>query len=177
LLQQLTACLSASLILPAGAMLQLLERLPTALTAALPTQPCMLYLSPAAADALATANSCCEYLEQHRQHGVLASGTPPFADAELTKSRQLVILAPPDNSSSSTGSSGGRDGQRPVGETEAQGVAVGMEVDAGGRGSDRWGPAVQQALAVGPCVVFVPVWSLAAGEGGVCNLCLLELRA
>lgn len=184
LLHHLTARASAHL-LPVVAMLQLLERLPAALAAALPTQPCLLYLSPAAADALATANSCCEYLEQRRQLGVLAFGTPPFPDAELTKSRQLLILAPAnDSTSSSSGSSGGGGGssQHPVWGTEARGdVAGGMAVDGGGLGSDRWGPALQQAQVVGPCVVFVPVWSLAAGEdgaeAGACILSLMRMRS
>jgi hypothetical protein len=131
-----------------GAVLQLLQHLPTALSAAAagptPAPPTpLVYLSAAAADALATANSCCEYLEQQRQQQVLEFGRAPFAHQQLIKSGQLRILCP---SSSSSGSSTHGDHT------------------ANDSSSSRWSSVVQEVLGLDPCVAFVPLWSLAAGE-------------
>ena len=132
----------------AGAVLQLLEALPTALAAVAaavaaaaggpsqaPATTHVVYLSHAAADFLATANSCCEYLEPRRQQLVLASGTAPFGTEDLLQSGQLLLRAPEAEEGASSSS------------------------------SSDWGPVVQRVLSMGPgCVVLVPLWSMAAGE-------------
>jgi hypothetical protein len=185
--------------LHAGAVLQLLEQLPAALAAAAASSPAqvstipLVYLSPAAADFLATANSCCEYLEQHKQQQVLASGTPPLDTDRLVKSGQLQLLAPAGQhkggrqasqvtpaatqAGSSAVAAGSGAGAQPmqldpssssVGDTaraeRGSGASWGSGGREGGVSSSGWDALVQQVLSLGPCVVFVPLWSMAGGE-------------
>jgi hypothetical protein len=54
------------------------------------------------------------------------------------------------------------------------------DAESGGSSSDGWGPLVDQVLAMGPCVVLVPLWSLAAGKTGavaVHTACTARLQA
>jgi hypothetical protein len=185
--------------LHAGAVLQLLEQLPAALAATAAPTPAqastipLVYLSPAAADFLATANSCCEYLEQHKQQQVLASGTPPLDTDRLIKSGQLQLLAPAGqhksgrqasqvtpaatqagSSAVAAGSGAGAQPMQldhsssPVGGTAGAEQGSGASWGSGGResgvSSSGWDALVQQVLLLGPCVVFVPLWSMAGGE-------------
>lgn len=147
-------------------MLQLLGHLPAALTAATAGSAAgsakLVYMSPAAADALATANSCCEYLEQRKLQQVLTAGTPPFPHEELTKSGQLLLLPPATSSINNKNAVN----QSATAAAAAANMINPMDVDAVVEESndDNWGPLVQQVLSMGPCVVFVPLWSFAAGE-------------
>lgn len=145
-----------------GAVLQLLDHLPTALAAAAgpATAPTpLVYISQAAADALATANSCCESLEQRRQQQVLEQGTAPFAHEQLIKAGQLKILPAAAGVGMQVDATGAAAG---TATAAAEGVSV--NGDEGAAVSPDWGPVVQEVLSLGPCVVFVPLWSLAAGR-------------
>lgn len=155
-----------------GAVLQLLDHLPAALAAAAagptaaPTP--LVYISPAAADALATANSCCEYLERRRQQQVLEQGTAPFAHKQLIKAGQLKILSAAAGAAGATGAAAGDGMQVDVtgaSSGTAAAAAEGVSVSGDERVGDGpdWGPVVQEVMSLGPCVVFVPLWSLAAG--------------
>lgn len=78
-----------------GGVLQLLEHIPAALQDILGpagSRVPMFYLSPAAPDALATANSCCEYLDTRRREVVLSSGQAPFGHEGLVTSGRLRVL-------------------------------------------------------------------------------------
>jgi hypothetical protein len=136
------------------AVLQLLEHIPRALLAAAGPAAAaavlLFYLSAAAPDALATASSCCEYLEEARKQAVLFNGQAPFEFDKQLESGQLRMF---------TGLSGDNQAAEAAAEAEAkeEGVMRDSKVAA------DYQEALQTVQAAGPCVVFVPLWSLAAG--------------
>jgi hypothetical protein len=152
--------------------LQLLEHIPrallavagaaTAAAAAAAASTPLFYLSPAAPDALATASSCCEYLELPRKQAVLFSGQAPFEFDRQLESGQLRLFTgvvaeeeeEEATADAATTAAGARDG---AAEAAAEGLAA-------GKLPTNFDEALQQVQAAGPCVVFVPLWSLAAGK-------------
>lgn len=185
-------CVLVPVVAGEGVVLQLLEHLPAALAAAAAPPAAasarLVYLSPSAADALATANSCCEYLEQRRQQQVLERGEAPFAFDQLVKSGQLQVLGPlaPFGGSNQTADAAAGVVGTAAGLASVTAAAAGqsaandaMQIDSGsgampapgvggGPSSSTWEPVVQRVLEMGPCVAFVPLWSLAAGEPCCC---------
>ncbi|WIA32375.1 hypothetical protein OEZ86_003207 [Tetradesmus obliquus] len=147
-------------VLPSGtAVLQLLEHIlrallaaagPAAAAAAAATP--LFYLSPAAPDALATASSCCEYLEEPRKQAVLFNGQAPFEFERQLEGGQLRLF---------TGLPA--DGQAAA--ADVGGPSAEEEFRFEGQVTPDYREALRQVEAAGPCVVFVPLWSLAAGPG------------
>jgi hypothetical protein len=134
-----------------------LEAAAAASSSAAAMLPPVFYISPAAADRLATANSCCEYLEPSRQMRVLSCGEAPFAAERMAAAGRLRLLL--------GGSAGG---------ARAEGAPAAS--DSGAAAS--WQADVQQVLQAGPCIALVPLWSLAGGEWRVsCCACALVAAA
>jgi hypothetical protein len=109
----------------------------------------LFYLSPAAPDVLATASSCCEYLKDSRKQAVLNHGQSPFEHDKQLESQQLQAFTGLDNNE-----------QALTAAADAGFIADRGRLRVQEQQADEGLTAVQ---AAGPCVVFVLLWSLAAG--------------
>jgi hypothetical protein len=151
--------------------LQLLEHIPRALLAATGAAAAaaaaantpLFYLSLAAPDALATASSCCECLELPRKQAVLFSGQAPFEFDRQLESGQLRLFTGvvAEDEATAAAADGVTTTAAAAAGDATEAVAAGLTA---GQVLTSFHEALQVVQAAGPCVVFVPLWSLAAGE-------------